>query len=509
MPACKRDSGNPAEQAMNIYLLYTGGTIGCVGKPLAPLGGKEFKRGFKAIVEPIIASQIPGSRLEYSYFERALDSANMQPSDWIDIANRILENYEKHDAFLILHGTDTMAWTSSALSFLLAGIDKPLAVTGSQLPLFFQNKPDELSLLSNTDALRNVLGAIEFMRFRIPEVCLYFSDTLHRGNRAVKSSTNEFSAFTSPNLPPLGQYGIKPRVNTELILATPTSNNALGGKLNETKVRLKKMQEQIKSTSVIQFRLFPACYVAKSETKNAVSLLVSILDSLKDVEPPLKGIIFEAFGAGNIPDFEEMKGQVNQMIKRGITLVDCTQVYSGEVNYNAYATGAWLKEAGVLSGYDMTPIAALTKLIVLLASNPEASAEEIQLQMATNQAGEMNNFYRLTGHKNDSLLSGQSLYSRNGKYQFSNERGGRMAHYDVSGEKPKLIASREIKKEGRLVMQSDCNLVFYDENFNPCWSSNSHRIGANAQFILGDDGKLALYNLYTEELIQEISLESD
>ncbi|HEX8173047.1 MAG TPA: asparaginase domain-containing protein [Thermoanaerobaculia bacterium] len=487
---------------MNLYLLYTGGTIGSVGSPLAPMTGPQFESAFDSLVLPIIQSQLSGGvTVNFDYFDPTLDSTNMQPSDWVLIAQRIVTNYAANNAFLVLHGTDTMAWTASALSFLLPGLSKPVFVTGSQLPMFYQTVDSSYQLLYNTDALRNVLGAVEFLTYGIPEVGLYFSDTLFRGNRAVKSNASQFTAFSSPNFPALGQYGVLPKLDDALVLPMPTEANALDGNLAQVTTDLTTIADNITSKSVIVFLCFPAYY--ENET-TGTSLLVSMLTQLLAGTPPLTGVVFESFGEGNIPDIQQMQTLLKQMSSSGITLVDCTQVYSGDVNYNAYATGAWLPQAGVLSGYDMTPIAALTKLIVYLALNPTASASEIQLAMGTSQAGEMIAFYLLSGYQNEFLSPGESLYSINGTYQFTNESAGTLALYDVSGSTPSLVWSQNVGAEGRLVMQADCNLVFYDRDFTPLWATNTARIGTNAYFMVGNDGSLAIYDLYTNAVLYQI-----
>ena len=377
---------------MNIYLLYTGGTIGSVGTPLSPMQGPQFEAAFQSNVESIITTQIPGSSISYDWFHTVLDSTNMQPSDWVTIAQKIVSNYANYDGFLILHGTDTMAFTSSALSFLLPGLSKPVFVTGSQLPLFYQDGSN-YSLLYNTDALRNVLGAIEFMTFGIPEVGLYFDDNLYRGNRAVKSNASQFAAFSSPNLSSLGLYGVLPKLNDALILPQPDSAVALDNNLNAVAQQLDAVANNINSQSVIQFPFFPAYY----NTNSGDSLAVSMLTQLQSISPPLKGIVFESFGEGNIPDFPQMQTLLGTFNTQGMIMIDCTQVYAGDVNYNAYATGAWLRGAGVLSGFDMTAIAALTKLTVLVASNASAPLETIKTLLGTNLAGELT-LVGLTGH---------------------------------------------------------------------------------------------------------------
>lgn len=484
---------------MNIYLLYTGGTIGCVGTPLAPLAGQDFVSAFKANVEGIITSQLPGTVITYDWFTPTLDSTNMQPSDWVSIAQKILTNYTQNDAFLVLHGTDTMAWTAAALSFLLPGISKPLFVTGSQLPLFYQQSAGSYTLLFNTDALRNVLGAIEFLTFAVPEVCLYFADSLYRGNRVVKSNASQFTAFSSPNYPTLGTYGVLPRLNDTLILPSP-SENALDNNLQQVSKNLQTIAANINAASVIQFLIFPAYY----DQNSGNSLLVSMLGQLSKVSPALKGVIFESFGEGNIPSFTQMQSLLSSMHAGGVILVDCTQVYAGDVNYNAYATGAWLKGCGVVSGYDMTPISALAKLIVQLALDPSAEQSAIENTMGTNLAGEMTSYYALSGYQNEFLSPGESLYSVNGNFQFINEAEGNLVLYNLTGGSPVQVWNHNCGEEGRLVMQSDCNLVFYNNNFKPLFATNTQRIGTNAVFQVNNDGSLCIYDLYTDALIYQL-----
>lgn len=486
-------------EQVNIYLLYTGGTIGCVGTPLSPLQGPDFVSAFKENVEGIITSQMPGTVINYDWLPKTLDSTNMQPSDWVTIAQRILANYTKYDAFLVLHGTDTMAWTSSALSFLLPGISKPLFVTGSQLPLFYKQDTG-YTLLFNSDALRNVLGAVRFATFGIPEVGLYFADNLYRGNRVVKSNASRFAAFSSPNYPSMGLYGVLPQLNDGLILPTP-SVNALDNNTPKVTAGLNTIAANINSASVIQFLLFPAYY----DQAGGSSLMVSMLSQLRRVSPALKGIVFESFGEGNIPDFAPMQKLLADLHSSGVTLVDCTQVYAGDVNYNAYATGAWLKGCGVISGHDMTPIAAMAKLIVQLALDPSASQSDLENCMGTGLAGEMTNYDALSGYRNEFLSPGESLYSVNGNYRFINETSGSLTLYDVSGNDPVKVWNHACGTEGRLVMQGDSNLVFYNKDFEPLYASDTGQLGRNGVFRVNNDGSLCIYNLYTGELIKKLN----
>ena len=488
---------------MKIYILYTGGTIGCVGSPLTPMAGADFEQAFRSNLLPVIESQMPEATVTFDYFSKTLDSTNMQPSDWVLMAQKIYDNYQAYDAFLVLHGTDTMAWTASALSFLLPGLSKPITVTGSQLPLFFEtgSGPSDYQLLYNTDAVRNVEGAIRFMEFGIPEVSLYFADKLLRGNRAVKSNASEFMAFSSPNYHVLGEYGVLPTLYNQFVQLTPQSKS-IDNNFEKVGANLKTIADNIATYSAIQFLLFPAYY---QESGGDASLLVSMLDNLQVVAPAIKGIVFEAYGEGNIPDYPAMQAQVKKMHGAGVVLVDCTQVFAGDVNYNAYATGAWLKDAGVVGGHDMTPIAALTKLTVLLALEGATATSEIEQRMATNLAGELTAYYSISGYQNAYLSPGETLYSINGNYQFLNTADGALVLSDISDPKnPIELWCETVGLPGRLVMQSDNNLVFYDKDHSPKWATNTPQIGHNSYFQIGDDGSLALYNSDTGQPFYEI-----
>lgn len=370
---------------MHLYILYTGGTIGCVGTPLAPVSGVEFEAAFRATMLPSIETQLPDTTVTFDSFEQTLDSTNMQPSDWVRMAQRICSAWHEHDAFLVLHGTDTMAWTSAALSFLLPNVSKPVIVTGSQLPLFFAtgNDPSAYQVLHNTDAVRNVEGAIRFLERAIPEVGLYFADQLLRGNRAIKSHASQFIAFSSPNYPLLGELGVRPVLHSDR-LQKPDCAATFTDRISEVERDLTRIAERIDSASAIPFVLFPAAW---SVDNSDPSLLVSLLQQTQTISPELRGVVFEAYGEGNIPDFPAMQQQVRRMHDAGIVMVDCTQAFAGDVGHAIYRTGSWLSEAGVIAGGDMTPVAALAKLIVLLAR--EESEEAVRYGMSSNLAGEL------------------------------------------------------------------------------------------------------------------------
>jgi L-asparaginase len=199
-----------------------------------------------------------------------------------------------------------------------------------------------------------------------------------------------------------------------------------------------------------------------------------------------------------------MQTLLNQFNANGIIMVDCTQVYAGDVNYNAYATGAWLKGAGVVSGCDMTAIAALTKLVVLVAANPGASLATIQNLIGTDLAGELSLYYGLSGYQNEFLSPGESLYSINGNYQFINDDSGNLTLLNVAVTPPQQLWQQSNGAPGRLVMQSDCNLVFYNKDFQPLWSSGTQQIGTNANFLVGNSGSLTINDLYTGAVIKTI-----
>lgn len=489
---------------MKIYVLYTGGTIGCVGEPLSPMSGRRFSKAFNELVTPTILSEMPDADVTIGYFDHTLDSTNMQPSEWVLMAQRIVEVYNDYDDFLVLHGTDTMAWTASALSFLLPGISKTVTVTGSQLPLFNESSHgkfrNDLEVLFNTDAIRNVLGAVRFFTSEVSEVCLYFADKLFRGNRTVKSNSSKFTAFSSPNYHALGEYGALPVIYDDYVLPVPDSKSmSLQANLTAVSESLSTISKNISNKSVLQIQTFPGYY---SEDGSS-SLLASMMKNLENVQPGLAGVIFESYGIGNIPSFSSMQDQIQSMHEKGIILVDCTQVFAGKVDYNEYATGAWLKDCGVISGQDMTPIASMAKLTVLLAKNPPQSAEDvfnIEQEMGTDLAGELESYYSLSSYKGEFLMPGDSLFSINGLFQLENRQDGYITVYDVSKDDAEELWSKGCGNPGRLKMQGDNNLVYYDIKRNANWESDTASLGLSTYLLLGNDGSLKLFNADTDAL---------
>ncbi len=354
-----------------VYVLYTGGTIGSSGSPLAPMPGHDFTK--LVLSMPGLADfQVAGYEgLHYviDHLDVPLDSSNMTPSDWIIIAQRILTNYDGYDGFVILHGTDTMSWTAAALSFFLEGLTKPVILTGSQLPL----------ARSLNDALLNLVGAIVLAgTTSIPEVCLFCNSELMRGNRTVKADTNAFSAFVSPNFSPLAMIGSHPMVNTSLILPSPPLTTSLANPDHVTRLQstLQAIATTILDFSAVSVTLFPGI--------QCTTMLATVLQG---TQPPIRGIVLGTFGAGNAPLSAAFLDMISAANARGITIVDSTQVIKGTVNITAYQTGSGLLKAGAISGYDLTPEAVLTKLIYLIACGLDQ--HEVKAQMQIELRGEM------------------------------------------------------------------------------------------------------------------------
>lgn len=330
-----------------VYIAYTGGTIGMKGVDgvYLPISGYLSER--MVAMPELQRAELP----EYTLHEYAplLDSANMTPADWERIGRDIIEHHDAYDGFVIIHGTDTMAYTASALSFMLGGLQKPVILTGSQIPLA------EVRSDARENLITSMLLAADYP---IPEVCLYLSGKLLRGNRSRKVSASGFDAFDSPNFPPLGRVGVDIHIDERLVLPFPTAP-----------LRLQPLREVVIGT----LRLFPGVSAA---------LLRNVL------QEPVEGFILETYGAGNAPVANErLVAVLAEATSRGVIIVNCTQCLRGGVDMSGYATGHALREAGVTSGADMTPEAALGKLMVLLSR--ERTPEEVRKEMLENLRGEL------------------------------------------------------------------------------------------------------------------------
>lgn len=320
-------------QRPRILIIYTGGTIGMIrdvgSGALVPFTLEAMLRRLPSIAELDID-------LSSVALKRIIDSSNMSPVIWQELVALIAENYKEYDGFVILHGSDTMAYTASALSFMLSGLEKPVILTGSQLPIG----------LVRTDARENIITSLMLAAMRkdgkpvINEVCIYFEDRLFRGNRTHKFNAENFDAFRSVNYPALADAGVHLKVHEEHLLPSPEQPFKAMSQLD---------------TSVAVLPLYPGI---------ALRPYAEMFEQQK-----LRGLVLETYGAGNGPEDKDFLGALKRILDAGTVVVNVSQCRGGMVQMEKYATGRQLMELGVIGGRDITLEAAVTKMMHVFAYN--------------------------------------------------------------------------------------------------------------------------------------------
>jgi len=324
------------KEKKNILLIYTGGTI---GMKVDQKTGALVPFNFNQIVSEVPELGKFGYDIDAISFDPLIDSSDVQPGFWLKLADAIERNYEKYNGFVILHGTDTMSYSASALSFMLDNLEKPVVFTGSQLPIGMLRTDGKENLISSIEI---AAGTDEYGHAIVPEVCIYFDTMLYRGNRTTKYNAEYFRAFRSPNAPVLAQAGIHIKYNIENIRYPHEWGKRLCVSRNLC-------------TDVAVLKIFPG-------------ISEKTIDAVMETEN-LKAVVMETFGSGNAPTSEWFISAIKRAIVRGIVVVNITQCLEGSVDMGAYATGVALRDAGVVSGADMTFEASVTKLFYLLGQN--------------------------------------------------------------------------------------------------------------------------------------------
>ena len=333
-----------------VLLIYTGGTIGMKdnGNGLVPFN-------FDGILEEVPELRKFTFRMDSVTFDPLIDSSDVEPGMWVRLAEMVRSRYDAYDGFVVLHGTDTMAYSASALSFMLEGLGKPVIFTGSQLPVG--------SL--RTDGRENLVSAIEVAAAKepdgsatVPEVAIWFDSKLIRGNRATKVNATAFNAFRSPNIPPLAEAGINIRYNRSLILHPQSSGLRLHTALD---------------TRVAILKIHPG--ITEQVARNVL------------LGEGIRAVILETYGSGNAISKPWFTDIVRESASQGKILLNVTQCLAGDVDMNLYATGKALSDAGAVSGGDLTTEGALAKLFVLMGEYTDN--EKVKALLGENMRGEI------------------------------------------------------------------------------------------------------------------------
>jgi L-asparaginase len=339
----------PLKPRGRILIIYTGGTFGMT----YDAEGVLIPFDFSLILEHLPTLKNLALELTVVSFETPIDSSNIVPEHWQILAKIITQNYDTHDGFVVLHGTDTMAYTASALSFMLEGLGKPVVFTGAQLPI----------TEARSDARENLITALDFASAKkdgkplVPEVCIYFDYELLRGNRSKKVESMQFDAFDSGNYPPLAKAGVKFDFNFSVIRDVPNATLNMRSKIDP-------------NISIIKF--FPGI---------TLSTVNAILNT-----PELKGVILETYGSGNLPTSAGLLRALKEAVQKGIILLNISQCPGGMVMQGRYETSKELQAIGVISGADMTTEAAVTKMMLLLG---ELGPEKTKALLSQSLAGEL------------------------------------------------------------------------------------------------------------------------
>jgi L-asparaginase len=345
----------PNRARASVLVIYTGGTLGMVYEPKT---GQLIPFNFEQVLDGVPEIRRLDFEITFISLPRIIDSSDMTPAIWVELATLIHAEYDRYDSFVILHGTDTMAYTASALSFMLVGLAKPVILTGAQLPIG----------VARTDARENFITALEIAAAMdaegwamVPEVCVYFNARLLRGNRATKQESVHFNAFASENYPHLALAGVTIDYNRPFIHRPALSISqplALRTRLDP---------------NVTILKLFPGIPLA------VVRATLTI--------PGVRGVVLETFGAGNAPTDPAFLDVLQEAIARGIILFNVSQCEGGRVTQGQYQTSKRLEQIGVVSGADITTEAAITKLMVLLGETTDVA--DLQRRLAEPLSGEM------------------------------------------------------------------------------------------------------------------------